>query len=54
MKRWINEIVEGRVFELRSRSKLYPAPCALVINDQGSGWNQTMFASDGAGPSASA
>jgi len=42
---WKSQIVEGRVFELRSKSKLYPAPCALIINDKVSGWNERMVAS---------
>ena len=39
---WKSQIAEGRVFELRSKSKNYPAPCALVINENSSGWNARM------------
>jgi hypothetical protein len=42
---WRSRIAEGRVFELRSKSKRYPAPCALVIDDSASGWNSRIFAS---------
>lgn len=28
---WKSQIAEGRVFELRSKSRRYPPPCALVI-----------------------
>jgi hypothetical protein len=38
-------LAEGRVFELRSQSKRYPAPCALVIDDRTSGWGARIFAS---------
>ena len=41
---WKSQIVEGRVFELRSKSKRYPAPCALVINDKANGWGNPIFA----------
>ena len=40
---WRSQLAEGRVFELRSQSKRYPAPCALVINDKGNGWGERMF-----------
>jgi hypothetical protein len=40
---WKNQIVNGRVFELRSRSKRYPAPCALVIDEEAQGWNGRIF-----------
>lgn len=33
-KRWEDELAPGRVFELRSTSKRYPAPCALVVRSQ--------------------
>lgn len=36
---WLSQLAEGRVFELRSKSKRFPPPCALVINDKDSGWN---------------
>jgi len=42
---WKSQIAEGRVFELRSKSKRYPAPCALVINDKGNGWGSRIFES---------
>ncbi len=29
---WKSQLEDGRVFELRSRSKRYPAPCGLVVN----------------------
>jgi hypothetical protein len=41
---WRSQIAEGRVFELRSMSKRYPAPCALVIDERPSGWNSRIFA----------
>jgi hypothetical protein len=37
---WRSQIAEGRVFELRSKSKYYPAPCALVIDAQANGYNR--------------
>ncbi len=40
---WRSQLVEGRVFELRSKSKQYPAPCALVIDDKASSWNTRLF-----------
>ncbi len=40
---WRSQLVKGRVFELRSRSKQYPAPCALVIDDKASGSNSRVF-----------
>jgi hypothetical protein len=40
---WRFQIVEGRVFELRSKSKRYPAPCALVIDESAHG-NSRMSA----------
>lgn len=44
-KGWRSQLAEGRVFELRSKSKRYPAPCALVINEKGNGWGSRMFES---------
>jgi hypothetical protein len=35
-------VANGRVFELRSSSKRYPAPCALVIDDNEKRWNGRM------------
>jgi hypothetical protein len=29
---WKSQLADGRVFELRSKSKSYPPPCGLVIN----------------------
>jgi hypothetical protein len=43
MKSWRSQIANGRVFELRSKSERYPAPCALVINDKANGWNDRVF-----------
>ncbi len=43
-KSWRSQLANGRVFELRSKSTRYPAPCALVIDDQASGWNGRLFA----------
>jgi hypothetical protein len=40
---WKSQLVEGRVFELRSKSKRFPPPCALVINDKGNGWGSRIF-----------
>jgi hypothetical protein len=42
--KWSDQLVNGRVFELRSKSKRYPAPCALVIDATASGWNRPIFA----------
>lgn len=39
---WKGQIVNGRVFELRSKSKKYPAPCALVIDDRDEGYGHRM------------
>lgn len=39
------DLVEGRVFQLRSKSTRYPAPCALVVDDKASGWDRPIFAS---------
>lgn len=44
MASWRSQIAEGRVFELRSKSKRYPAPCALVIDGKADGWCSRMFA----------
>lgn len=41
---WRSQVKEGRVFELRSKSTKYPAPCALVIDEKGTGWGSRMFA----------
>ncbi len=41
---WKSQIVNGRVFELRSRSTHYPAPCALVINEKANGRVERIFA----------
>jgi hypothetical protein len=40
MKRmsWRSQLANGRVFELRSQSKRFPAPCGLVIDDQAGNW----------------
>ncbi len=32
MSSWKSQLADGRVFELRSKSKLYAPPCGLVIN----------------------
>src|SRR6266436_586119 len=40
---WRSQIVNGRVFELRSASKRYPPPCALVINEQATGYGARVF-----------
>jgi len=35
---WRAQLAEGRVFELRSNSKRYPAPCALVLTEDDAKW----------------
>lgn len=42
---WQSQLADGRVFELRSKSKRYPAPCALVVDDKATGWGSRVFAS---------
>ena len=41
---WRSQLANGRVFELRSKSKRYPAPCALVIDNKAMGWGARIFA----------
>jgi hypothetical protein len=41
---WRSQIANGRVFELRSKSKKYPAPCALVIDEDANGRSSRVFA----------
>lgn len=43
MKRALEQLVNGRVFELRSKSKRYPAPCALVTDEKGGGHGSPIF-----------
>lgn len=40
---WVSQLAAGRVFELRSKSKRYPAPCALVIDDKATGWGSSRL-----------
>lgn len=42
MRSWRSQIANGRVFELRSTSKRYPAPCGLIINE-GASWRGERF-----------
>jgi hypothetical protein len=46
MKRpsWKSQLAVGRVFELRSKSKRYSAPCALVINADEANYNHPQVA----------
>lgn len=46
MKRipWKDQIADGRVFQLRSASKRYPPPCALIINATAPGGYGEKFA----------
>lgn len=39
---WKSQIADGRVFELRTRSKRLAAPCALVVNSAAATWGDRM------------
>ena len=46
---WKSQIADGRVFELRSKSKRYPPPCALVINSQAGYYGRAVVGVDETG-----
>ena len=46
---WKSQLVEGRVFELRTQSKKYPPPCGLILNASAGRADKFMTAVDQCG-----